>query len=39
MQVKITDDAAVETMVGNFSRLCEIWDAARAQASRDTDRG
>jgi 5-dehydro-2-deoxygluconokinase len=39
MQGKITDDAAVETMVGNFSRLCEIWDAARAQASRDTDRG
>jgi len=39
MQVKITDDAAVETMVGNFSRLCAIWDAARAQASRDTDRG
>ena len=39
MQGKITDDAAVETMVGNFSRLCEIWDAARAQASRDTDKG
>jgi len=39
MQGKITDDAAVETMVGNFSRLCEIWDAARAQASHDTDRG
>jgi 5-dehydro-2-deoxygluconokinase len=39
MQGKTTDDAAVETMVGNFSRLCEIWDAARAQASHDTDRG
>lgn len=39
MQGKITDDVAVETMVGNFSRLCEIWDAARAQASRDTGRG
>ncbi len=32
MAGRISDDAAVDIMAGNFSRLCKIWDAARAQA-------